>query len=146
MSYNETKVPLAQSQESIRRLIYSHNGTGVSFMSHPPREGFEALVTLGKEPYHIRVMATCNEIDELNSVGKRRSKDTLQNLREQEVRRVWRVLFFHLKAMFDAVDSGVIAISDVIMPYIVLPDNRTISEHVVPRLKEISADASRLLR
>lgn len=146
MSYSETKVPASQSQEAIRRLIYAHKGTGVSFMSHPPREGFEALVTLGDEPYHIRVMATCTEIEPLNSRGQRRSKDVIEQLREQEVRRVWRVLFFHLKAMFDAVDSGVIAISDVILPYIVTPDGRTLSEHIIPHLKEIQADTSRLLR
>ena len=146
MSYHETKVPISQSQEAIRRLIYAHKGTGVSFMSHPPREGFEALVTLGDEPFHIRVMATCVEVSHLNSRGQRRGAQTISDMREQEVRRVWRVLFFHLKAMFDAVDSGLIAISDVILPYIVTPDGRTLSEHIIPRLKEIQADASRLLR
>jgi hypothetical protein len=90
-------------------------------MSHPPREGFEALVTMQEQGYHIRVMATCKPV-----------KD-----REQEERRVWRVLYYHLKAMFEAADSGVIAIEDIILPYIVTPDNRTIGEHVRPQLAKL---------
>jgi hypothetical protein len=123
MSYDKTEVPLVKSQSEIRRLIYGHKGTGVSFMSQPPREGFEALVTMGGEAYHIRVMATCKKVSDSG--------------REQEERRVWRVLYWHLKAMFEAADSGVIAIEDIIMPYIVTPDGRTIAEHVAPKLAEM---------
>ena len=121
MAYDSTKVPIADSQTAIRKLIYAHKGTGVNFMSRPPKEGFEALVTLGEHGYHIRVMATCKKV---------------QN-REQEERRVWRVLYWHLKAMFEAADSGVIAVEDIIMPYIVTPDGRTIAEHVAPKLAEM---------
>jgi hypothetical protein len=124
MAYDETKVPIAQSQDAIRKMVYAHKGTGVSFVSQPPREGFEAMVELGGQSYHIRVMATCKVKSDPRS-------------REQEERRVWRVLFFHLKAMFQAADSGVISIEDVIMPYIVTPDGHTISEHIQPRLAEL---------
>jgi hypothetical protein len=121
MSYETTKVPIAQSQTEIRRMVMAHKGTGISFMSRPPREGFEALVTMGGEAYHIRVMATAKKVPD----------------QEQEVRRVWRVLHWHLKAMFDAADSEVIAIEDIILPYIVTPDGRTIAEHVRPKLAEL---------
>lgn len=110
-----------QSQAEIRKIVYAHKGTGISFMSRPPREGFEALVTMGDQAYHIRVMATMKK----------------GNNRESEERRVWRVLYWHLKAMFEAADSGVIAIEDIIMPYIVTPDGRTIAEHVAPKLAEM---------
>ena len=121
MGYEKTRVPLAQSQSEIRKMVYAHKGTGVSFMSRPPREGFEALVTMGDQAYHIRIMATMKG----------------SNPRESEERRVWRVLYWHLKAMFEAADSGVIAIEDIIMPYIVTPDGRTIAEHVAPKLSEM---------
>jgi len=113
-------------------MVYAHKGTGVSFVSQPPREGFEALITLNNEAYHIRVMATCKKVSERD--------------REQEERRVWRVLFWHLKAMFEAADSGVIAVEDIILPYIVTPDGRTISEHIAPKLAEVRGmDSGRLL-
>lgn len=120
VAYDNTKVPISDSQSAIRKLIYSHKGTGVSFISQPPREGFDALVTLENVAYHIRVMAT----------GKKGAD------REQEERRVWRVLYWHLKAMFEAADSGVIAVEDIILPYVVTPDGRTIAEHIRPKLAE----------
>jgi hypothetical protein len=133
MAYETTAVPIARSQELIRKMIYSHNGTGISFISQKPREGFEALVTIGEMPYRIRIMATCQE-------GKKISP-------EQEERRVWRVLFWHLKAMFESSDSGVIDIRDVIMPYIVMKDERTISEHIIPKIEQMmTMDANRLLK
>lgn len=121
MAYESTSVPIAHSQEAIRKLVYSHKGTGVSFTSRPPKEGFEALVTLQDVAYHIRVMATCRENGD----------------QFKEAKRVWRVLFYHLKAMFEAADSGVIAVEDIILPYIVTQDGRTIAEHIAPQMKEL---------
>ena len=110
MAYETTEVSVSKSQESIRKIIYSHKGTGLMLLSHPPREGFEAMVTIAELPYHIRIMATCKTefrdgygytIRDVNSTAYAKK-------REQEERRVWRVLYWHLKAMFEAADSGVI--------------------------------------
>jgi len=139
MAYENTEVPIAKSQDGIRKLIYSHKGTGVMFISHPPREGLEAMVTIGDTPYHVRIMATCRDINK--SGWKMKPSE-----REQEARRVWRVLYWHLKAMFEAADSGVIDIRDVIMPYVVTRDGRTVSEIIVPRMGEVMAmDVTKLL-
>ena len=146
MAYDSTKVPISQSQEAIRRLIYAHKGTGVSLISQPPREGFEALVTIEALPYRIRVMATCSKIDPITSQGRRRTAVVMEELRNNEVKRVWRVLFWHLKAMFEAADSGVIDIRDVIMPYVVTRDGRTLSEHIIPQMERaMIEDPTRML-
>lgn len=145
MAYEGTEVPIAKSQEGIRRMIYAHEGTGVSFVSQPPKEGFEALVTLNKVAYHIRILANCKDVRQ-DKNGFARSPGSYKNAREQEERRVWRVLFWHIKAMFEAADSGVIAVEDIIMPYIVTPDGHTISEHIAPKLAEMrNLTADRLL-
>jgi len=145
MAYENTEVPIARSQDAIRKIIYSHKGTGLMLMSHPPREGFEAMVTINDLPYHIRIMATC-KFPTKDRHGWTLSESGKEKAREQEERRVWRVLYWHLKAMFEAADSGVIDIRDVIMPYVVTRDGRTLSEHLTPRMQEImSIDPSRLL-
>lgn len=145
MAYEGTKLSVAKSQDAIRKIVYSHQGTGVSMVSHPPREGFEAMVTIAELPYHIRIMAQTKD----QTYDGRRHKRTgsqLLEANEQEARRVWRVLFWHLKAMFEAADSGVIDIRDVIMPYVVTRDGRTLSEHLKPRMAEImTADPARML-
>lgn len=139
MAYEDTEVAVAKSQDGIRKMIYAHKGTGLSLISHPPREGFEAMVEIDKLPYHVRIMATCRTKDKWNSAFS-------QGRREQEERRVWRVLYWHLKAMFEAADSGVIDIRDVIMPYVVLRDGMTLSDYIKPQMPSIMAgDPSKLL-
>lgn len=148
MAYEQTEVAVYKSQDGIRKLVYSHKGTGVILLSHPPREGFEAMVTISDISYHIRVMATCKTDfkDSYGYVIKDKSSSLYIKKREQEERRVWRVLYWHLKAMFEAADSGVIAMQDVIMPYVVTKDGRTISEIITPRFPEMMhMDPSKLL-
>jgi hypothetical protein len=147
MAYGATEVPVSKSQEAIRKLIYAHKGTGVMLVSQPPREGFEAMVTMADTAYHIRVMATCKEVSRKQK-GSWRDKSALvyQSHVEQEERRVWRVLFWHLKAMFEAADAGVIDIRDIIMPYVVLRDGRTLADHIKPRMADlVTTDPERLL-
>ena len=61
MAYDKTEVAVSKSQEAIRKLIYSHKGTGLMLISRLPHEGFEAFVDIEKLPYHIRVMAVCKD-------------------------------------------------------------------------------------
>lgn len=145
MAYESTEVAVSKSQEGIRKMIYSHKGTGLSLVSQPPREGFEAMVNIEKMPYHVRIMATCKDVSRDRN-GWKRTESAHANAREQEERRVWRVLYWHLKAMFEAADSGVIDIRDVIMPYVVMRDGKTLSDHVRPVMAEVmTMDVSRLL-
>ena len=145
MAYESTEVVVSKSQDQIRKLIYAHKGTGLMLLSQPPREGFEAMVTIGDMPYHIRIMATANPRVH-DKWGMKLSGGRLDAVLEQENRRVWRVLFWHLKAMFEASDSGVIDVRDVIMPYVVMRDGLTIADHVKPKMQELmTCDPSRLL-
>lgn len=136
MSYDRTDVPVSNSQDAIRKLVRSHRGTGEMFVSHPPREGFEAFVNIAETSYHIRVMATSRDVTK-DRHGIVRSERARENAAEQESRRVWRVLYWHLKALFEAADSGVIDIRNVILPYIVMKDGQTVADHVIPRMPQL---------
>ena len=140
MAYETTEVAVSKSQEAIRKLIYAHKGTGVMLISRPPSEGFEAFVEIEKTPYHIRIMATTRTVRNTGYKG------AYEKAIEQENRRVWRVLYWHLKAMFEAADAGVIDVRNIIMPYVVLKDGLTLADHVRPHMAELmTMDTSRLL-
>lgn len=145
MAYETTEVPVVKSQNAIRKLIYAHKGTQLALVSQPPSEGFDAFVTIDKISYHLRIMATCKNVTR-DRRGRLRPSGQLRSAQEREERRVWRVLYWHLKAMFEAADSGVIDIRDVIMPYVVLRDGQTLSQKVMPYLPELmTMDSTRLL-
>ena len=136
MAYDTTVVAVSKSQEAIRKLIYAHKGTGLMLISRPPNEGFEAFIEIEKLPYHVRVMAVCKD-QKRDRNGYMRSASSLEKAIDQENRRVWRVLYWHLKAIFEAADSGVIDIRNVIMPYVVLKDGLTLSDHIRPKMDEL---------
>lgn len=136
MAYDNTEVPVSKSQEQIRTVVYGHGGSALSLISHPPYEGFEAIVTLEKTPYHIRIMATCQDVKQ-DKYGKTRTGAALTNAITREEKRVWRVLFWYLKAMFEAADSGVVDIRSIILPYVVTADRRTVADHLVPQMANL---------
>ena len=133
MAYEYTEVSVSKSQEAIRKLIMSHKGFGIAIVSErdpnhmlPSQEGFQAKVLIDEKPYTIKIMAILKSV-----------KD---NKQEQEERRIWRVLYHHLKSVFEASDSGVMEFRELMLPYVVTADGRTISEHILPRLDSALAD------
>ena len=140
MAYEGTEVSVSKSQDQIRKLVYAHNGSGLMLISRPPHEGIEAFIELDGTSYHVRVMAVCKK----PKVDHRSIKLAAKAV-EQELRRVWRVLYWHLKAMFEAADSGVIDLRDVIMPYVVLKDGMTVADIIKPRMSALMTMESKLL-
>jgi hypothetical protein len=54
---------------------------------------------------------------------------------EAEVRRRWRALALVIKAKLEAVASGIVSFETEFMAHIVLPDGRTIGQHVSPAIE-----------
>jgi hypothetical protein len=135
MAYESTDVPVARSQDAIRKLIMLHKGFGLAVVSerdpsgqYPSQEGFQAKVMIEGKPYTIKIMANVR-----NSAGRFTEAQKLKIL-EQEERRIWRVLYYHLKSVFEAADTGVMEFRELMLPYIVMPNGKTISEVILPQL------------
>lgn len=155
MAYEATEVPVVRSQDGIRRLLMRRAGAKLAFISDPPREGFEAVVEIDAAPYRVRVMATTRPAPLTKNrrhyrrgvVGEKETTDRFrQEWAERETRRIWRVLFYHLKSVFEAADSGVMEFRELMLPYIILRDGRTIADIMVPKLSTlVQTDPARLL-
>lgn len=100
-----------------------HGGTSIGFKSATKPElveGLHCTIPIDGVAYSIEIIA---------HPKKERNYDS-------EIRRIWRVLFFHLKAVFESVDSGVLEFREVMLPYIVTHDGRTVGQHILPKLKD----------
>lgn len=135
MAYETTEVPVIKSQLKIREMIMKHGGFGIAFISErDPQgkvhssEGFHAKVLIDKRPYAVKVMAKVKPARDI----------------EQEERRIWRVLFHHMKSVFESADSGVMEFRELMLPYMVNSTGQTIAEMILPRIDQ-SLDASRIL-
>jgi hypothetical protein len=133
MSYEHTLVPVSRSQEAIRKLILQNGGSAVAFVSQPPREGFEAQLAIDAATYRVRIQAEAKPKERKRR--RRWGRLPLKDPSEEATKRVWRVLFFHLKSVFEASASGVMERRELLMPYIVTKDGRTIADHILPRLE-----------
>ena len=121
MAYESTEVSVIKSQTKLRELLLRNGATGIAIVSQPPQEGFQAMVKIDDATYTIRLSCYCKQKSSIPAT-------------EQEERRVWRVLFHHMKAIFEASSSGVMEFKQMVMPYIVTKDGRTIGEIILPQL------------
>jgi hypothetical protein len=55
---------------------------------------------------------------------------------DQEIRRLWRSMALVIKAKLEAVQSGITTFEHEFMAHIVMPDGKTVGEHVGPRIEE----------
>jgi len=150
MAYENTEVSVSRSQEGIRKLIMSRKGSKIAFITDPPNEGFEAYIELEGQPYRIRLLGVMRDAPEEKSRMYRGSLKTTEKQRsafvEAEARRIWRVLFYHLKSVFEAADSGVLEMRELLLPYIVTNSGKTIAQQILPKLSQaIEHNPARLL-
>ena len=124
MAYRYTEVSPEKSQGQIKRILIAHGASNIQFGSsfEPLRiEGFQASVTIEAKPYGIRIAVPVAE-------------QKTESRQDQEVRRVWRVLYHHVKAIFEAADSGVIDIRELLLPYFVTKSGKTIGKQIIEDL------------
>jgi len=65
----------------------------------------------------------------------RRTPEAAQKAWEQAGRQRWRALALVIKAKLEAVEAGITEFETEFLPHIVLPDDRTVAEWLVPQLE-----------
>lgn len=66
----------------------------------------------------------------------KRTEKGAKDAMEGEVRRRWRALLLAIKAKFEVVETGISTFETEFMPHTVMPDGRTVAEHVLPRVEQ----------
>jgi len=145
MSYQNTSVPVNRSQEYIRKLLLRRGGGAVAFISDPPNEGFEAKVPIDGIIYRIRMTAEAKPSPKKSRYHRGRYLAATDGIEASE-RQIWRVIYYHLKSVFDSAESGVMEFREMMLPYIVTADGKTVAEHIIPKLDSaIQSNPGRLL-
>lgn len=147
-AYKNTTVPIARSQESIRKLLINFGVRGVQFS-----EDFETRninVKFAKEVNgSIRTVSVSMIIPEPPSARRARSvsfrrgrmvySKTAADRQEQMARATYRSLHDWLKAQFVAVEFGLLTFEDVFLSHFewILPNGvvSTVGKVIKPRLE-----------
>lgn len=136
MSYAEkTSVPVERSRAEIEGLLRKYGAD--QFVS-----GWEegrAMVGFRCQGRFIRFLLAFPSVDDAMFRPKRRSRfrsgAQAQVLRhEAEMRRRWRALALVIKAKLEAVETGITTFENEFLAHIVMPDGKTIGQHVTPTI------------
>ena len=70
-----------------------------------------------------------------------RSASAAKELQEQEIKRLFRSLGNYLKAMLAAIDDGIIAADEALLPYMMLAGGHTVAEEVAANIDRVLTGA-----
>lgn len=129
----DTSVSVSNSKAEIERIIERYGATG--FMSGWSAD--QAMIAFAMNQRQIRFVLTMPARDDKDfthhSKGSRTAEAAFKAW-EQACRQRWRALALVIKAKLEAVESGISVFDDEFMANIVMPNGRTVSEEVRPRI------------
>ena len=101
-------------------------------------EDGNAVVAFRVRGLHIRMNLPLPRMDEfrLTETGGERTQDSQLKACEQAERQAWRALLLVIKAKLEAVGAGITTLEEEFLANMVLPDNSTIAQVLMPRLQE----------
>jgi hypothetical protein len=127
-AYANTEVPVERSQGAIRKLLSDYRADQFGFgEENDPDGGRWAAVSFRAQGYVVRMRVPLKVVDERAVAAKHqrsRSKSREQiehEAREQEARRIWRVMHWNIKARLEAVDEDVETLAEAFLAHLVNP-------------------------
>jgi hypothetical protein len=122
-----TAVPVLRSELEIKRVLQRYGADRIGIMSEPRR----ATIYFSIKGRDVQMPIPFPLNGDLLP-GKKYAKWTAAAAQAEERRR-WRVMVLTLKAMLEAVESGVTTFDEVFLAHVVI-GNQTVGQMLVPRL------------
>ncbi len=131
----QTAIGADRSKAEIERLLERYGAS--KFMSGwGDGQAFLGFQCHGKMVKFVLPLPDSNDEEfNLTPTGRRRRSGPNQAF-EQEVRRRWRALALVIKAKLEAVSTDITSFESEFLAHIVMPDGKTVGEHVVPGIEQ----------
>jgi hypothetical protein len=131
---DRTGVSIDHSISEIRRVLARYGAAQFAYMEDPKK----AAVAFNCNKKNIRFVLPMPSPEESENTlkGRRRKKTSAEQVHAQEVRRRWRALSLSIKAKLETVESGIAEFETEFLPYMVLPNGKTVAESVLPAIEQ----------
>src|SRR5215472_11018057 len=130
----DTEVSVAKSRAEIERLIVRYGATSTAFMNAAD----QAIIVFEANGRRIvfKLPLPDKNSDTFTYDGRKsvRSPERRFAAWEQACRQRWRALALVIKAKLEAVESGITSFEDEFLAHIMMPDGKTVADHVRPRI------------
>jgi hypothetical protein len=139
-AYRTTTIPVHESQADVRELLRNRKATGMQISESWAAEEAFADVRFampadagGYYAYRIRVRVPNDPPPERREQrgAHRVIPPTAADVRAHQAkleRQIWRLVYWWLKAQFEAAEAGLLALEEAFLPWMELPDGRTVYE------------------
>jgi hypothetical protein len=129
----ETTVPVDRSKAEIERLVQRYGATEFATGWRSGR----AVIQFHMRNRYVRFILPLPDKSEFSKTpsGRRtRSEHDTLKAWEQGCRQRWRALALSIKSKLESTESGIEEFEVAFMGQVVMPDGRTVSEHVLPAI------------
>jgi len=129
-----SEVPVSRSRQHLEQLLMAHGAEGFAYGWTAEADRVE-FVWQGQR---VRFTLPRPKRDKfvLTPSGLQRTEKQIQAAIEGEDRRRWRALLLVVRAKVEAVESGISIFEEEFLAFIVLPNERTVGEILVPQLQD----------
>lgn len=135
-----TDVPVERSRAEIEATLSRYGANKFAYFSEENRACI-AFEIGGKRirfivPLPLRSEDKFQVKPHYNST-RQRTPEEIEKVWEQACRQRWRALALAVKAKLEWVETGIVSIEEEFMPYIVLPNGKTVAETLIPELNQL---------
>ena len=131
-----TSVSTIQTHMEIERTLNRYGADGFAYAA----QGDMATVIFGMESRRMRFVLTLPDPEEFrytsHSPPRERSQKAQDDSYDQACRQKWRALLLVIKAKLEAIESGISTLEEEFLANIVLPDNTTAGDWLIPQIGE----------
>jgi hypothetical protein len=141
-----TTVPVHRSRLEIEGLLQKHKAT--QFITAHDNERGRALVSFKLHNrivrFEVKLPMLADYNKKLDRYGWALKDAKKEELRAQDERQRWRALLLVIKAKLECVENGIATFEEEFLAHIVLPNDQTIGDVIVPRI-QAAYDGGQLL-
>jgi hypothetical protein len=131
-----TKVASSVSRDQLEKLLRARGATGFMYGWDDAQGHATILCRISERLIRLSVKSPDPDDFRRTPTGKPRTSAAVATMVADEERRLWRSLLLVVKARMVAIDDGVETFESAFLPWIVLPDGRTVAEWLGPQLAE----------
>jgi len=129
---NNTTVSVEKSQQEVTSILRKYGADRFGTMED--RGAAHLMFEYKRLMIQITVPIPDKADFRKSDTGRIRKQGQIDAAHEQAVRQRWRALVLSVKAKLEAVETGISTLEKEFMAFVVMPDGKQLSDHILPQL------------
>lgn len=137
-----TKIPAEQTIAEMQQMLTKH-GVSAMMTEYDGRNvsSVSFRIEMNGQPVGFRLPCNWRAVREIFKQDPK-IRNTQKNSDEQAIRTAWRIIHAWVKAQLALVEVNMVTIPQVFLPYAIMKDGRTLSEHAATDPKFLLGDGN----